>query len=191
MPSPGLTELEAVNAMLGLIGEAPVASIEDDLIVDAAMALGILREATRTVLEVGWHFNTDEDFELVPDVDGFIYIPSDAVRVDSDWNDVAVRGDRLYNKDTNTYVWSTPLRCTIVRYMDWADIPSAVRRYIAAKATTLFATRTMGSSEIVNQARSEEATIRSLMLSQELEMADYSLLDNLEIGKGVMRVISY
>jgi hypothetical protein len=187
MPSPGLTELEAVNAMLSLIGEAPIASLEGDLIADAALARNILREASRQIQEVGWHFNTDERFRMSPDVNGEIQVPSDALRIDSDWIDIVARGSRLYNRETNSYTFSTYLECTITRYLEWDDLPSAVRRYVSAKATTLFATRALGSAEIVNQAKAEEATARSLMLSQELEMADYSMLDNWDVAKGVSR----
>lgn len=191
MPSPGLTELEAVNTMLGLIGEAPISSLEGELIADAALARTVLTEASRQIQEYGWHFNTDERFRLSPDINGEIQVPSDAIRIDSAWVDIATRGSRLYNREENTYVFSNYLECDIVRYLAWEDLPAAVRRYIAAKATTLFATRALGSTEIVNQAKSEESSARSLFLSQELEMADYSMLDNWDVARGVSRATGW
>lgn len=65
------TELEAINIMLGSIGESPLPSDADlsdladaDLNVEAAV--GILRETTREVLTAGWRFNTLTGFELEP-----------------------------------------------------------------------------------------------------------------------------
>jgi hypothetical protein len=187
MPSPGLTELEAVNSMLGFIGEAPIASLDGELITDAALARNILREASRQVQEVGWHFNTDVRFRLSPDINGFIQIPNDALRIDCPWVDIVVRGSRIYNRETNSYTFTTYLDCEIIRYLEWDDLPPAVRRYITAMATTMFATRALGSAEITNQARAEEAKARALMLSQEFETSDASMLDNWDVAKSLSR----
>lgn len=59
------TELEAVNAMLSAIGEAPVsttASTQPDVV----MALNALRNATREVQSMGWKFNTEFGYALAP-----------------------------------------------------------------------------------------------------------------------------
>lgn len=59
------TELEAVNAMLRAIGEAPVEDLAGGQ-ADLDMALGILRDTTREVLTMGWRFNTEAGLAVVP-----------------------------------------------------------------------------------------------------------------------------
>lgn len=55
------TELDAVNAMLAAIGEAPVADIATAQ-ADAPVAVQLLKECAREVQSWGWRFNTE--FEL-------------------------------------------------------------------------------------------------------------------------------
>lgn len=64
------TELEAVNAMLSAIGEAPISGDPAlSLLSTVAMALNILRDVTRAVQMMGWRFNTEFGYELVKTVD--------------------------------------------------------------------------------------------------------------------------
>ena len=75
------TKLEAVNSMLGHIGEAPVNTISNAtaLPISASVAVSVLDETSREVQLQGWHFNTEVDVELTPDGDGNITIPDNAV----------------------------------------------------------------------------------------------------------------
>lgn len=66
------TELQAVNVMLGAIGEAPLdaGSNLTTLSTDNATihaAVEILTESVREVLTAGWRFNTLTGFEIAPD----------------------------------------------------------------------------------------------------------------------------
>lgn len=61
------TELEAVNAMLASIGEAPITTLDGATQSDVQTALNILRDTTREVQTEGWRFNTEFGFEIAPD----------------------------------------------------------------------------------------------------------------------------
>lgn len=61
------TETEALNQMLSVIGESPVADIDTATGADVDMAKNILKTATREVLAEGWKFNTEFGKELAPD----------------------------------------------------------------------------------------------------------------------------
>lgn len=58
------TELEAVNAMLASIGEAPVADLATATATDVVMAISILRNTAREVQMLGWRFNTEFGLQL-------------------------------------------------------------------------------------------------------------------------------
>lgn len=64
-----LTELDAVNSIIGTIGEAPINSLEELTDVDAINALRILRNISRQEQSRGWTFNKTPHFTLNPDVD--------------------------------------------------------------------------------------------------------------------------
>lgn len=73
------TELEAVNAMLSGIGEAPVANVDTAVTAqqDVAMAVAILRNITREILRHGWRFNSEYGW-MVPLATGMPFAWTDA-----------------------------------------------------------------------------------------------------------------
>lgn len=61
------TELEAVNAMLAAIGEAPIADVDNATQADVEIAVNTLRNVTREVLSMGWRFNTEFGYQVEPE----------------------------------------------------------------------------------------------------------------------------
>ena len=113
------TELEAVNAMLSTIGEAPVSSLASGLL-DAETAETILNDVSREVQSMGWNFNTEEDFPASPNDSNEIVLPAEIVRADlaqsqtkfrSTKEEYVQRGNRMYDKITHK--WCN--RCSHVR----------------------------------------------------------------------------
>lgn len=60
-----MTELDAVNEMLGVIGEPPVNTLEVIENVDVANALRILHKTSRYVQSKGWAWNTWTSYLLI------------------------------------------------------------------------------------------------------------------------------
>ena len=90
---PTLTsKLEAVNSMLGHIGESPVNSISNTnaLPVSAATAISALDEISRAVQSVGWQFNTEVNVTLSPAGDGTITLSGDILELDPIDTSIAV-----------------------------------------------------------------------------------------------------
>lgn len=76
-----LTELEAVNDMLAVIGQAPVNAFTANNS-DQNIARQELAKVVREVCAYGFKFNTDEGHTLLPEIDGTIAIPAGAMSVD-------------------------------------------------------------------------------------------------------------
>ena len=85
------TELSAVNSILGAIGQAPVTSINASN-PQTAMVSRILDETILEVLTEGWHFNVEDHYELVPNVNNEILISEDMLRVD-------IHDDHIYRSE--------------------------------------------------------------------------------------------
>ena len=68
-----LTELEAVNDMLAVIGQAPVNAFTANNS-DQNIARQELAKVVREVCAYGFKFNTDEGHTLLPEIDGTIAI---------------------------------------------------------------------------------------------------------------------
>jgi hypothetical protein len=78
------TELEAVNAMLSAIGEAPVDDVEAPTQADVEMAVTILRNTCREVQTMGWRFNTEFGLAIAPTVEAFEWTDPDGETVEID-----------------------------------------------------------------------------------------------------------
>jgi hypothetical protein len=155
------SELEAVNVMLSAIGEAPVSSLDDPTLVDAALAQSILEEASVEIQTRGLHCNTEINFPLVPTVDGEIKVPTNCVRIDttdvSRDIDVTQRGDRLYDRGKRSYTSFTEnLIVDMVLLFGYEELPQHVKRYITVKAARRFQARLVGSETLAGFTATDE-----------------------------------
>ena len=185
------TELDAVNIMLGTIGESPINSLDAATgVVDAVTARSILAEVSVQVQEEGWHFNTDYEFDLTPDTNGYIYVPSNAIEVDTspysrDY-DVAIRGNKLYDRGNKTYVFSKPLKADLTILLEFNELPQAARHYITIRAARVFQQRVVGSNVLGSFTQGDEYNALRAMRRYEARTADYNILTS---NYSVMRVI--
>ena len=102
------TKLEAVNSMLGHIGESPVNSISStaSLPVSAITAVSVLDETSKEVQSEGWQFNTEVKVTLERNDDDTITLAADTDIIDIDaWDetkDVVLRGTSLLTAKTTS-----------------------------------------------------------------------------------------
>lgn len=133
------SKLDVVNQMLGLQGERPVNSLESThpSIPGAQLYLDTTDgevQATR------WWFNTEEA-ELAPSLGtGYIQLPNNCLSFDAYKRlpNVTVRGDRLYNADERTYVFTQPIQGILHRLVPFDELPILARVYIGTAAMLRF-----------------------------------------------------
>lgn len=179
---PTLTsKLEAVNSMLGHIGESPVNSISDTnaLPISAATAISVLDEVSRAVQAEGWHFNTELKVTLSPAGDGTITLDEDVLEVDTTSNpDIAQRGLTLFDRSSNTSVFTSDLEVNLTRLLDWTSLPEAARRYITLRASRVFQGRLVGSRELEALIARDEYNARADLMDAEANTSDRSIFDS-------------
>lgn len=185
------TELDAINIMLGTIGESPINSLDAATgVVDAVTARSILSEVSVQVQEEGWHFNTEYEFDLIPDTSGTIYIPTNTIEVDtspySANYDVAIRGSRLYDRGNKTYTFSESLKADLTILLEFNEMPQAARHYIAIRAARVFQQRVVGSQLLAAYTDQDEARALRAMKRYEARTADHNILTS---NYSVMRII--
>ena len=75
------TELEALNEMLAVIGEAPVlqAELDTPTQADVTLAVNTLKDVTRQVLSMGWRFSTEWGYEIGPETPTFDWVDTAGV----------------------------------------------------------------------------------------------------------------
>jgi hypothetical protein len=174
------SELDAVNLMLSLAGEAPVTSIDSVGLGDVAIALQCLTEASRMIQERGWTFNTDLSYPLNPDATTKeIYLPFNTLRceiVDKSAYDITIRGNRLYNRKTFGYAFDKQLLVNIVWFMPFDELPQAARQAIAIRAARVFQRRIFGDNQINGYTQEEEYAALASLQDQDCDVGDYNIL---------------
>lgn len=189
------TRLQAVNTMLSAIGEPPINSLSSQR-ADSNIAEQILDEVSREVQSYGWHFNSEYGVTLSPDTNGYIYVSENIVRVDTDPNkyvdlDIVQRGDRLYDKVSNSYVFGGSIDVNQIVMLEFEDLPEPARRYIMVRAARIFGDRMIGSEKHHMFNGQDEMMALAKMREFENDTADYSIFDDYSTLSVVNRNASY
>lgn len=177
-----LTELEAINVCLTNLGESPVSSITGNISVDAAMARDLVRQVTREIQTIGFYWNTEINYKLIPNVDGEIVLPANVLSVDTTGTDfgydLVARGRRLYDRSNHTYEFSSPVYVEMVVALAFEELPEVARRFIAIRAARILQERLMGAGSVSGFNRSDEAEARAILMSEQLAVEDNNILSD-------------
>lgn len=142
-----LSKLNAINLMLAAAGESKVSTLISDGENDTEVAQQVLDESIVEVLTDGWDFNTVKK-TIGPTTQGQIVITDNYLRVDGEdanYRDrLSVRSNKLYNLDDDTDVFTDSVTIVVTQNLEWDDIPSAVRYYIARYAARVYQNRVLG-----------------------------------------------
>jgi len=176
------TELQAINIMLSVIGEAPVNSITGTTSVDVSTAKNILDETSMSIQSQGWHFNTHENYKnLALDQDNKIPLPSNCVKVDASKNfryiNVTLRNGYLYDLEKHTDVFTIVPEVDIVLVQQFEQLPEYARQYITQKASRRFASRFLGDTEIVKLIANDENEALMAFHQADSQEADVNILE--------------
>ena len=184
------TELEAVNECLENIGQAPVNTLAGDLGVDTQIALNYVTKTNRELQSQGWYWNTDQNYKLSPNVDGDILLPANTLSVRSYGQDVrrnlVQRGSRLYDRDNQSFTYTTAVYVELTLGLDFTDLPETARRYIALRAARLFQDRIEGASDS-GDFEDEKRAMAGLMADQLRVQRPNALTDNWTTTSSIRR----
>ena len=191
-PVVATTELEAVNTCLMNIGETPVQSLEDDTVVDATIALDIVRNVTRELQTQSWHWNTDVQIKLARNLEGRIVLAPNVMRVKPSGNDshlpIVQRGVYLYNRLTHSYKFDHDITVDQTIGLPYDELPETARRFIALRAARIFQERTISSETLAQSDRRDEQTAYTQLVNEETNVAGYNMVaDNISTARIVHR----
>ena len=175
------TELECINIMLAAIGEAPVNSLTGTVPVDVRIAQSTLIEVNKQVQSEGWSFNTEIDVTLTRDGSNNIPLGTDVLRVDAQTHDhpsidPIQRGLKLYDRKNNTFVFDEDIRCTVVYFRSFDELPEQARSYMTIKAARIFVDRFVSDQSLRTYTQEDEIRARSVLMETDLSNADHNML---------------
>ena len=177
------TELQAVNTMLSVIGEAPVNSITGTTTVDVSVAKNILDETSMSVQSQGWNFNTHTDYKsLSLDSNNKVPLPVNCVKADANQQyrhlNYTIRNGYLYDMDNHSDTFtSAPSSVDLVLVQQFEHLPEYARRYITVKAARRFAARFIGDSQLTQLTAQDENEALVNFTQSEAQESDTNILN--------------
>ena len=179
------TELSAVNAILGAIGQSPITSISaGSANPEVSFVYNLLRDSNVDVQSEGWHFNTEKHKTYTPDAStGKIIIGSDILQMDvaQGWThkqfDVVRRDGYLYDKYDHTDDWGdyTSIDLDVTILFTYEDIPTVFKRYIIARASTRAATQLVGNPQLAQLLQQQEGLTRAACMEYECNQGNHTM----------------
>ena len=180
------TELSAVNAILGSIGQSPVSGI-DFTNPEISFIYNILKEVNQDVQNEGWTFNLEYHVkENVNTSDNKIIIASDVMRIDMEdgfdrTRDFVRRKDsdglwKIYDRVNHTFEFPDDdyFYVNVVRLLNFEDIPSVFQRYIIYKASGRAAVQLVSNAQLQQMLSTYELQARAACMEYECNQGDHS-----------------
>lgn len=164
--------LDAVNTLIGSLGETAVTSADSDSGTDVTAALLALDQADLAVQTRGWHWNREYAFPLSLSTGGAVLLPANTLRVTQAYAratgtpiDVTQRGVALYDLTNHTYTFTTAPTVDLVLRLSWDLLPDVARRLITYEALDSFHAP-LQASQIVLQVNAEDKKNALVALEQ-------------------------
>jgi hypothetical protein len=185
------TQLEAVNIMLACVGEAPIETLIGNFPASVQIAIDQLRDTSREVQKSGWHFNTEDDFELTRALDGTVTLPGNILDVDLTLEngqvDLVQKGLRLYDKLNHTYIFGFNPHVSMITFFDWDDLNEPTRHYIKVKAARKYQDQSPGSDLLHQFTQQNELEAYADFLASDSRNEDATIFDSEDIASIVRR----
>ena len=178
-------ELQAVNEILGSIGQSPVTTIEFNN-PEVFLVYQLLQQALTDTLSEGWSFNRDRGFELIPQDDGTVLVPNEVLSIDGANEDVdrttkiISRGGLLYDKMRQSYQFDGPVSVNVTWALGIDEVPTPFRRYVTARAAGRAASELVNNTELYKLLSQTEGTLRASLMEYECNTGDYTFFGSPE-----------
>jgi len=182
------TELSAVNAILGSIGQSPISGIDFNN-PEISFIYNILKEVNQDVQNEGWQFNIEYHIkENVNTTDNKIIIASDVIRIDmtDEWDrtrDFVRRKDsdgiwKMYDRVNHTFEFPDDdyFYVNKTRLLNFEDIPAPFQRYIVYRASGRAAVQLVSNAQLQKMLSSFEIQARAACMEYECNQADHNYM---------------
>lgn len=183
------SELEAVNTLLGAVGESRINSLEVSGLADVAAAKDTLNEVSREVQARGWNFNTESDYPLNRDLTGRISLPANCLRAVFSRThpdmQLAQRGLRLYDKTAHSFVFTKDLTAEVIFLLPWDELPQVARHFIMVRASRIYQARTLGSDTQFQFSAEEEEAAGAVLDEHEGDTGGHNMLTGSSSAIGI------
>jgi hypothetical protein len=175
-----MTELEAMNQILSVTGDAAVTSVASTY-EQAVIARRILGEVSREQQAKGLWFNEVDELLVLKDAGtGEVNLPSNTLRVDipRDNGRLVQRGLKIFDKSNNTYVIDDDVYMNLVTELVWSLLPQSFRQYVASMAKLRYNAEYFGSEETEREISKDIARYGLEVEREDIDNRDINMLQS-------------
>lgn len=179
------TELEAINEVLSSIGSNPVDTLDENLDVDVINAKRLLEQVSREVQSRGWYFNTEDSITLQPDTEtNMVPCPETYLVFYGEGYQLVRQSGYFFDIASRTSEFPSGVTVTLIRQLDFEQLPEAFRHYITCRTARLFQMRYLGSTEIDTSLQFAESEAYSQIVDYDLKTGNYNIYDSDSFNSG-------
>ena len=182
-----ITQLDAVNEIIGTLGEIPVNTLVDPENVDVMNAIRMLDSVVKDVQSRGWTFNTIPAYSFIPDKNSkIIQWNNNLLSVKfSDKRIVRNRNGRLYDITNNTDRFENTIEAEVIMLIPFEEMPQVFRQYCTVRTARLFNVRYLGDAIMLQELQQEEQQAYAQYMEYEMTMEKNTVL-NTTVIQGYM-----
>lgn len=164
--------LTAVNRIMPKLGEHPVTSI-DVKHPTLAILLPLIDTKLEDLTIQGLWFNTTE-VTLYQDAEGGIAVPLGTLSFTPHTLQAVVRGSKLFNAATSTYVWTEPVKGILISRLAFNELPESMAGYVWYSALVDAYVTDIGMAQDVKMWMSQAQLAESRVMSEHLRNVKYT-----------------
>lgn len=183
------SKLEVVNRAIGLLGQLPVNDLNTPHPAVPG-ALQLLELSNKTVQSKKWWFNLEKT-TLIPQADNNrILVPNDVAAIDAVAKrlNVAQRGRYLYNMDTGTYEFTSPVPVVLHRVVPFDELPPVAANYVLTQTLLRVQASIDGDGPRYRDLVAEDNDARASLHAENTRASQTNLLDRHGVQTGLYRV---
>lgn len=151
--------------MLQVINESSVTTITGTLPFEVSLAIDILDETIRELLQDSYVFNTEREVVLTPNVSNNISVPSNYVQIWNTGNDYVIRNGLLYSMVDKTSTFTSEVTVDVVYLLDFEDLPEAAKNYCKIRAARVYSDRMVGAKDIRAFTQQDEIEAKAKLMN--------------------------
>tara|TARA_R110002012_G_scaffold111499_3_gene256511 strand:+ start:1891 stop:2541 length:651 start_codon:yes stop_codon:yes gene_type:complete len=197
-----VSKMSAINRLLSTIGVAPVSSLAT-LSLTTELAQTAIDNVSRDLQSTPWGFNTERDVEFTAESDGSLkldgatyaglYISSFDIEEPTSLDPIIKTTggiQKIWDRKSKSFTpfgASATVKATVTYYLQWEDLPEAVKAYIAARAAREFQLQMVGNPQMDKMLISQMLIAQQNLTEFEAAQFDYTIFDNYDVFRSLER----
>lgn len=198
-----VSKVDAVNRVLATIGVAPVASLAGTLSLTVELAQTAIDNVSRDLQSTPWGFNTEKDVEFTSAGDGSItlggslydgvYISSFDIEEPTSLDPIIKTTggvQKIWDRESKSFTAfgaSTTVKATVTYYLQWEDLPEAVKAYVMARAAREYQLQMVGNPQMDQMLVTQMLLAQQNLTEFEAAQFDYTIFDNYDVFRSIER----